>query len=400
MKRFAISLCGVCLLAAGTTAQADISDNEVRIGLISDMSQSYRTVGEGAEIAVDMAIRDFGGEVLGRDIRVFIRDHQLDADLAMEHARELHEEHNVDMFLDMVGSHVAIPLQHYARENEIVTLHTSSVASSLTGEHCSPYGAHWMFDTRGLAAGITSALLEDGHESWQFLTADYSMGHSLEADSRAVIEQHGGTVTGSVMHPFQTDDLVGEILEVAASGADVIALASAGDDTGRAVRTAYEMGIPEEDQVIAALMTTEDLPQELGLYVSQGLRLTTGWYWNLDDETREWAERFGTRSGLFGSQFSAGQYSAVKHYLRAVEAAGTDDAGAVMEQMRAMPVDDVYGRGARLREDGRLMIDMYLARVKSPADSTAPGDYYEIQGSIAPEDAFVPLEESDCPFLD
>ncbi len=400
MKRFAISLCGVCLLAGGAGAQADVSDNEVRIGLISDMSQSYREVGEGAEIALDMAISDFGGEVLGRNIRVFIRDHQLDEDLAMEHARELHEEHNVDMFLDMVGSHTAIPIQHYAREHGIVTLHTSSLASSLTGEHCSPYGAHWMFDTHGLAAGVTSALMEDGYESWQFLTADYSFGHSLEADSRAVIEQQGGTVVGSVKHPFQADDFVGHILEAAASGADVIALANAGEDTGRAVRTAYEMGIPEDDQVMAALMTTEVLPQELGLYVAQGLRLTTAWFWNLDDETREWAERFRGRSGMFGSQFSAGVYSAVTHYLRAVEEAGTDDAAAVMEQMRAIPVDDVYGRGARLREDGRLMIEMYLARVKSPADSTAPGDYFEIQGTISPEDSFATLEDSGCPFLE
>ncbi len=399
MKRFTIGLFGACVLIGGSGAQADFSDNEVRIGLISDMSQSYREVGEGAEIALDMAMRDFGGEVLGNNIRVFIRDHELDENLAMEHARELHEEHNVDMFLDMVGTHTAIPVQHYARENGIVTLHTSSLASSLTGEHCSPLGAHWMFDTHGLAAGVTAALLEEGYDTWQFLTADYAFGHDLEADSRAVIEREGGSVVGSVKHPFQGDDFVSHILEASASGADVIALANAGEDTGRAVRTAYELGIPEDGQIMAALMTTEVLPQELGLYVAEGLRLTAGWYWNLDDETREWADRFQTRSGFFGSQFSASVYSAVTHYLRAAEEAGTDDGEAVMEQMRAMPVDDVYGRGAELREDGRLMIDMYLARVKSPSASEAPGDYFEIQATIPPEDSFAPLDESECDYV-
>lgn len=399
MKYLAAAIFGAGL-AAVLPAHAQISDDEVRIGLVSDMSGAYREVGEGAEIAADMAIRDFGGNVRGNEIVLHVRDHELDAERAMAHARELHEEHNVDMFLDMVGTNTAVPMQRYARDNGIIALHTGSMSSRLTGEHCSPLGAHWMFDTYGLSAGTTAALLEEGRESWYFVTADYAFGESLQADSTAVIESRGGTVLGSARHPFQAEDFSGVLLEAAASGADVIALANAGEDTARAIRTAYELGIPEEDQILAGLMTTEVLPQELGLYVASGLRLTTGWYWNLNDDTRAWAERFRNRSGFFGSQFSAAVYSAVTHYLEAIEAAGTDEAEAVMEQMRAMPVDDVYGDGARIREDGRLMIDMHLAQVKAPQDSSAPGDYYEILGTISPEHSFRPLEDNPCDYLE
>ena len=399
MQRISLFLGGASLLLTAASVQADFSDDEVRIGLVSDMSGSYRAVGEGAEIAADIAISDFGGEVDGRKVRIYIRDHQMDEDLAMEHARELHEEYNVDAFLGMVGTNTAIPIQHYARENDIITLHTDSMSSTLTGEHCSPLGAHWMIDTYGLSAGTTAALLEDGHEGWYFITADYSFGESLEADSSEVIEAFGGEVVGSSQHPFRADDFSGPVLEAAASGADVIALANAGEDTGRAIRTAYELGIPEDDQLLAGLLITEDIPQELGLYVAQGLRLTTAWYWNLDDDSREFAERFNTRSGFFGSQFSAAAYSAVTHYLSAIEEVGTDDAETVMQQMRDMPVDDVYGRGGEIREDGRLMLDLHLAQVKSPADSEAPGDYYEILTTIPADQTTRPLEESNCELI-
>ncbi|SEO58261.1 ABC transporter substrate-binding protein [Aquisalimonas asiatica] len=399
MQRSVISLGILGLLATPLAAQADISDGEVRIGLISDMQSTYREVGEGAEVAAAMAVEDFGGEVLGNRIRVFSRDHELDADLAMEHARDLHENHNVDVFVGMVGSNTAIPIQHYAREHGIITLHTDSVSSSLTGEHCSPLGAHWMFDTYALAAGTTAALLEEGYESWHFVTADYSFGESLQADSTAVIEASDGRVVGTSLHPFQGDDFVGPILEAAASGADVIALANAGEDQARAIRTAYELGIPEGDQILAGLLTTEALPEELGLYVAQGLRLTTAWYWNKDDENRAWAERFQERSGYYGNQFGASVYSAVTHYLRAIEETGTDDPETVMEQMRAMPVDDIYGRGGELREDGRLVIDMHLARIKAPRDTEAAGDYYEILSTIPADQTVRPLDESNCDYL-
>lgn len=387
------------LISAASIAQADISDGEVRIGIITDMSSVYRQVGRVADTAAEMAIEDFGGRVLGKPIRLYIRDHQLDPEVAMRHARDLHENYNVDAFLEMVGTNVALPLQRYAAENNILALHTGTAASILTNQACSPVGVHWVYDTYALAAGTAAAIMEQGAKTWFFITADYEFGKVLEADASAVIERMGGKVLGRALHPFRATDFTSQLLAAQRSGADVIALANAGDETVRAIRQAYELGITEGEQRLAALLATEQIPQSLGLYVSQGVLLTTAFSWTFDEQTRAWSERLRARSGATGTMFTAGIYSVVLHYLKAIEAAGTDEARAVIAKMRELPVNDVFARNGRLRPDGRMVHDMYLARVKAPHQSNAVVDYFEILQVIPGDKAFRPLEEGECPYL-
>lgn len=399
MKRVALWLGGAALAMVMSTPQAKISDNEVRIGLLTDMSSVYRPVGRIADVAAELAVEDFGGEVLGRPVRIYIRDHELDPDVAMAHARDLHENYKVDAFLEMVGTNVALPLQRYAAENDIIALHTGGASSVLTNQACAPLSVHWVYDTYALAAGTAAAIMDRGAKTWFFVTADYEFGYTLEADATAVIKRMGGEVLGRAAHPFRATDFTSQLLEAQASGADVIALANAGDETVRAIRQAYELGITQGDQQLAALLATEQTPQALGLYVSRDVLLTTAFSWNYTDETREWSRRLRERTGGMATMYSAGIYSAVLHYLKAIEAAGTDEPYAVMEKMRELPVNDMFAQNGVLREDGRMVHNMYLARIKGPQESEAYFDYFEVLQEIPGDQAFRPLSMSECPYI-
>ncbi len=399
MKKLGLLFGMLAMLAPSAHAQSGISDGEVRIGLITDMSSIYREVGYVADIAAQMAIEDFGGTVLGRPVRVLVRDHELNPEVGLAHARDLHENHNVDAFLEMVGTNVAVGIQQYAAQNNILAIHTGSGGAVLTGRACSPVGVHWVFDTYAMAAGTATAITQQGGRNWFFITADYSFGELLERDARAAIERHGGQVVGRTTHSPGARDFTSQLLEAQVSGADVIALANAGDDLTMAVRQAYELGMMDGDQQVAGLMATESLPQQVGLYVAAGLQMTTAFYWNMDDETRAWSRRFRERTGQSGTMFSAGLYSAVTHYLRAIEAAGTDDARQVIAKMRELPVNDVFARNGRLRQDGRMVHDMYLAEVIGPTESAGIGDYVRIVDTIPGDQAFRALEEGGCPHL-
>ncbi|MCC5808882.1 MAG: ABC transporter substrate-binding protein [Ectothiorhodospiraceae bacterium] len=376
---------------------AGISDGEVRIALMTDYSGPYaESTGQGSQVAAEMAIDDFGGQVLGAPIRLYTVDHRLDPEHALAEADRLRREHRVDAYLDMVGSQVGIPMQAYAKEHGIAALQVGSASSTLTNEHCSPVGVHWAYDTHALAAGSTSAMIARGAETFYFLTVDYSFGHVLESDARQAIERNGGTVLGSTIHPFRATDFATPLLEAMASGADVIAFANAGDDLINSIREASELGILGSDTAVVALLAADDNVQNLGLYTAQGMIYTSGYYWAYDQQSREFAERFTKRYGGVPNMLQAATYSVTMHYLRAIEHAGTDEARAVVDAMKALPVNDFFARDGRVRADGRMVYDMYLVEAKPPQEQNERWAYLNVLEVIPGDQAYRPLEESVC----
>jgi len=382
------------------TASAAISDGEIRIGLVTDMTSVYREIGRGSDIAAEMAIEDFGGKINGKKIRLYVRDHKVDTELAMAHAKELHEQEKVDLFLDMAGTDISIAMQHYARENDILAIHTGTASSILTAAECSPLGIHWVYDTYALAGGTAAAAIAQGADTWYFITVDYTFGKVLEADATAVIKRNGGQVLGTSLHPLKATDFTAQLAAAAQSGAKVIALANAARDTSQAIRQAYELGIGQDGkQMLVGLLVTESAIAELGQFVAQGLKLTTAFYWNYDEQTRAWSARFRARAGTNPQMFHAGVYSALMHYFKAIEATGTDDPKTVIAKMRQLPVNDFFARNGKLREDGRMVHDMYLLEIKKPEEVKALGDYYKVLQVIPGDQAFRPLAEGGCPYI-
>ncbi|HEX5514561.1 MAG TPA: ABC transporter substrate-binding protein [Gammaproteobacteria bacterium] len=394
------AVCGLLLTLLMSSASAAISDGEIRIGLVTDMTSVYRDVGQGAEIAAEMAIEDFGGQINGKKIRLYVRDHKLDADTAMIHAKELHEQERIDVFVEMVGTNVAIPLQRYAKEHNILAIHTGTASSILTGTECSPLGIHWAYDTYALAGGTAAATIAQGADTWFFITADYVFGKVLQAEATAVINRNGGQVLGTALHPLKATDFTAQLAAAVQSGAKVIALANAGHDTIRAIQQAHELGVGRsEAQMLVGLLVTEGTVRDLGHYVAQGLKLTTAFFQYYDEQTKAWGARFRARSGDNASMYTAGVYSALMHYFKAIEATGTDEPKTVIAKMRELPVNDFFARNGKLRADGRMVHDMYLLEVKKPGEVERVGDYFKVLKVIPGEQAFRPLEEGGCPYL-
>ncbi len=397
MKRFII------LFAAATlaVASAQVSNDVVKIGVLNDRSGVYADLaGEGSVVAARMAVEDFGGTVLGQPIEIISADHQNKPDVGASIAREWFDVQNVDLIVDVPTSSVALAVQEVAREKNRIFMNSTAGSTALTNEHCSPVGFHWTYDTRALAVGTATALLEQGGDTWFFITADYEFGHSLEENTAKVVLDGGGQVVGKVRHPLSNADFSAYLLQAQASGAKVIGLANAGNDTTNAIKQASEFGVTQGGQQLAALLLFISDVHALGLEAAQGLVLTTGFYWDQNDEARAWSERFNERHGAMPTMVQAGVYSAVQHYLESVEAAGTDEATAVAEQIRSRPVDDgVLTSNGVVRADGRMVYDMYLARVKSPEESTGPWDYFDIVATIPGDVAYLPLSESTCPLV-
>ncbi len=384
------------LLLAGTAA-ADFSGGSVRIGLLTDMSGPYSPfAGRGAELAARMAIEDFGDNINGVPVELLVADHQNRADTAASRAREWVDREDVDAFLELINSAVALAVNEIAKEHEKVTLVVGAGTIRLTNEGCHPGMVHWAYDTYALATGTANAIMDEGHRNWYFITADYAFGHSLENDARTVVEQRGGSVVGGIRHPHPTEDFASFVLQGQASGADIVALANAGPDFSNAVRAANEFGLGQGGQLVTGMISTLTDVHGLGNEVAQGLYVTTPYYWDQDDMAREFALRFHERSGQMPNEFHAGVYSALTHYLQAVEAAGTDDRDAVMEQLRSQPINDFFARNGKLREDGRLVHDMHLVRVKAPEDMEGEWDHYEMIRTIPGDEAYMPLSESRC----
>ena len=392
-------------LAVGTTAggtahaqQGKVSGDVVKIGVLNDRSGLYADLGgEGSVVAVRMAVEEMGGKVLGKPIEVIAADHQNKPDIGSNISREWIDREGVDVIVDVPNSGVGLAVQEVTREKKKVFLAEGPATSRLTGDACSPTGVHWAYDTHALAVGTGRAMVQEGGKSWFFLTADYAFGHQLEADTSAEVKKAGGTIKGSVRAPLNTADFSSFLLQAQSSGADVIGLANAGGDTITSIKQASEFGLMQGGkQKLAGLLIFLSDVHALGLPVAQDLVLTTGFYWDMDDEKRAWSKKYMEKTGKMPTMVQAGSYSAVRHYLKAIEAAGTDDGPAVVAKMKEMPVNDMFAKNGKILANGRMVHDMYLARVKKPGESKGPWDYYEIIRTIPGDEAFASVAESGC----
>ena len=399
-KRIAMTACAAALASLSWSAQAQISDNVVKIGVLTDMSGTYSDLsGAGAVLATQMAVEDFiAKEKPNFKIEIVSADHQNKADIASNKAREWFEREGVDTATELVTTSVALGVMKVAKEKNKIALMSGPASTLVTNEQCNDVTVHYTYDTYALANGTAKAVTQQGGKSWFFLTADYAFGHSLEKDSAAVVTANGGNVLGSVRHPFPGSDFSSFLLKAQASGAQVIGLANAGADTTNAIKQAAEFGITPKQSLAGLLMFITDV-HALGLKNTQGMYLTTGFYWDRDDETRAWSKRYFEKQKKMPSMVQAGQYSSVYHYLKAIKAAGTDDTAKVMEQMKKTPINDFFAKNGKIREDGRMVHDMYLVQVKKPAESTTPWDYYHIKAVIPAEEAYQPLKDSRCPLV-
>ena len=386
--------------AAFAPVQAQVSDNVVRIGVLTDLSGAYSDIaGKGAIIATQMAIDDFNAkEKPAFKVEMVSADHQNKADIAANKAREWFEKGGVDMVSEMVTTSVALAVQKIAKEKNRIALVGGAASTRITNEDCNDVTVHWTYDTYAVSNGTAKAVTQGGGKKWFFLTADYAFGQSLEKDATAVVKANGGEVIGSVRHPFPGSDFSSFLLKAQSSGAQIIGLANAGADTINSIKQAAEFGITPKQQLAGLLMFITDV-HSLGLKATQSMYLTEGFYWNLNDDTRAWSKRFFDQHKRMPTMVQAGQYSSVMHYLKAVKAVGGDDTAKVMAQMKKTPVNDFFAKNGTIRADGRMVHDMYLLQVKKPAESTTPWDYYNVRATIPAAEAFQPLSASSCPLI-
>jgi branched-chain amino acid transport system substrate-binding protein len=395
------------VLAGGTAALAGRSHRAraeattpIRLGVLNDQSGLYADLGgAGSVIAARMAVADMGGQVGGRPIEVLIGDHQNKAEIGATIARKWFDLDQVSMVAGFDNSSVALAVERIAAENNRVAIGTAVGSVDFTGKNCTATAASWLYDSYALTTSLAQALVAAGQDTWFFVTVDYTFGHSMESDARRAVEASGGKVLGSVTHPLGTSDFSSYLVQAQASGAKVVAFANGGGDLVNAIKQANEFGLPQDGRTLAALLLFICDVHSLGLAATQGLTFVTAFYWDRNEETRAWARRFQAQRGVMPTMVHAGIYSSTRHYLRAVTAAGQTDGATVMAKMREIPVDDFFVHGGKLRPDGRLLHDMYLMRVKSPAQSKEPWDYYSPLATIPPEKAFKPLAASDCPLV-
>ena len=403
MKRItAIATSTALLLACAFAARAQekVSDGVVKIGLIEDMSSIYADItGVGAVTAAKMAVEDFGGAVLGKPVEVVSADHQNKPDIASATAREWFDSQHVDALMDVAASATALAAIEVAKaKNKIVVLNGPG-AARITNEACTPVSIHYTYDNYALSHGTGAAMVKAGYATWFFLTADYAFGHDLEQNTAAVVKASGGQVLGSVRVPINNSDFSSALLQAQSSKAKVVGLANAGADTINAVKQAAEFGIVRGGQKLAGLLIFINDINTLGLEVAQGMLLTNAFYWDRDEESRAWAQRYFQRMSKMPNMTQAGIYSATTHYLKAVQAAGTDETQAVMEKIRSTPINDFFVKNGKIRDDGRMVHAMYLYEVKKPSESKGVWDYYKFVATIPADQAFQPLSESRCPLV-
>jgi branched-chain amino acid transport system substrate-binding protein len=393
-------LMAVMLLAStAALAQGKISGDMVKVGVLTDLSGLYSDIGgQGSVVAAQMAAQDFGGKVLGKRVEVVSADHQNKADVASSKVREWVDRDGVDMVTDALNSAVALASARVLAEKKRILMDTGAASTRLTNEDCTPYTVHHTYDTYALANGTGKAVVKQGGDTWFFLTADYAFGHSLEKDTAEMVKASGGKVLGAVRHPLSAADFSSFLLQAQASRAKIIGLANAGGDTINSIKAANEFGLTRNQSLAGLLVFISDI-HSLGLGVTQGMYVTEAWYWDLNDETRKWGKRFFERTKRMPTMIHAGVYSAVTMYLNAVKATGTDDADAVMAWLRKSKHSDMFGKNMVLREDGRLIHDMYLLQVKKPAESKGPWDTYHVRQTIPADQAFQPLSLSRCPLV-
>jgi branched-chain amino acid transport system substrate-binding protein len=396
-----VSLCFAVLAAAvGVRAADKLSDGVVKIGVLTDMTGYYSDLaGPGSVLAARMAIEDFGGKVGGKPIELVSADHQNKADVASNTARKWFDQERVDVIADLVSSSTAGAVMPVAAEKKRITLLSGPATTAFTGEKCTAYNVHYTYNNWALANGTGREVVRQGGDTWYFLTADYIFGKSLEEDTTKVVKTAGGKVLGAARHPSPgTTDFSSYLLQAQSSGAKVIGLANAGADTVNSIKQAAEFGVTPK-QSLAGLLVFISEVHALGLQTAKGMYLTTAFYWDLDDETRKWSKRFFDKHKKMPTMVHAGVYSAVTHYLKAVQAVGTDDADKVIARMKETPVKDFFTKNGRIGPDGLHRHEMYLVRVKAPEQSKAAWDYYEIVKKIPPEEAFPSIEAQACPLV-
>jgi branched-chain amino acid transport system substrate-binding protein len=394
------TLAAALVLATPCGVQSGEPNGPVKIGVLNDMSSVYSdTTGKGSLLAAQMAVEDFGGSVLGKPIEVIGADHQNKPDIGINIARSWYDNDGVDVIADVPNSAVALAVQALTREKDKLFLISGGGSSDLTGSACSPNSMHWTYDTYSQAHGTAGALVKQGLDSWFFITADYAFGHALERDAAAEVERDGGKVLGSVRAPLATADFSSFLLQAQSSKAKVVGLANAGGDTVTAIKQAAEFGLHESGQTMAAMLVGADDIHSLGLRSAQGLVLTEAFYWDLNDETRAFAKRFFERDKLMPSSYQAGVYSAVLHYLKAVKALGSNETKAVIAKMKATPVNDFFAHNGTIREDGRMVHDMYLLQVKTPAESKGEWDLYKVLKTLPGDEVFRPIDQGGCPLI-
>ncbi|HTH11635.1 ABC transporter substrate-binding protein [Acidovorax sp.] len=390
-----LKVLALMLGAAGLATSAAQAQDKVKIGFITDMSSLYADVeGKNGAVAIQMAIDDFGGKVLGMPIELLTADHQNKADIAASKAREWIDTQGLTMLFGGTNSGTALASAKVAAEKKRVYINNGAASSALTNDQCTPYTVHYAYDTVALAKGTGSAIVDTGGKSWYFLTADYAFGHALEADTTAVVKAKGGTVVGGVRHPLNASDFSSFLLQAQNSKAQILGLANAGGDTINSIKAAKEFGIGKSMKLAGLLIFISDV-HSLGLRNTEGLQFTTSWYWDLNDETRKFAAKFFEKTKRMPTEIQAADYSATMNYLKAVDAAKTVDADKVMAAWRGMKMNDFFGSG-QLRPDGRYVHDMYLMEVKKPSESTKPWDYYKLVKKLPGDQVFTTKAESKC----
>jgi branched-chain amino acid transport system substrate-binding protein len=393
---FAVAVSSAIALCFATPATAQISGDVVKIGLTTDLSGVYSDIaGPGGLEAVKMAIADFGGSVNGKKIEFVYNDHLNKADIAANKVREWIDRDGIDVVMAGVNSAVFLAVEKIAAEKKKPFIIVGSGTARVTNEECNPYTVHYGYDTVALAKGTGAAVVKQGGKSWYFLTADYTFGHSLEADTSRVVKAAGGTVVGSVKHPLSASDFSSFLLQAQSSKAQILGLANAGGDMISAVKAANEFGVTKTMKLAGLIMFVTDV-HSLGLGLTQGMFLTDSWYWDQDADSRNWAKRYFEKIKKMPTGLHASAYSATLSYLNAVKAAGSDDSDKVMAQMKKTKVNDMYVKNGYIREDGRFVHDMYLMQVKTPAESKYAWDYYKVVQKIPGEEAFTTKAESKC----
>jgi len=395
LKGFVLGLAA----CASLPTLAQVSDDVVKIGVLNDLSGIYSDLsGQGSVTAARLAIEEMGGKVLGKPVELVFADHQNKPDVAANLARGWFDQGKVDMVTDFPTTSTALAVMEIAKQKNRVVMPSSGLATSILGEKCTPLTAQWTTNTYALAAGTARALVKEGKKSWYFITADYTFGHSLEKDASEVVKAEQGTVVGASRHPFPGSDFSSFLLKAQASKADVIALANAGNDTVNAIKQANEYGISRK-QVVAPLLTYISDVHSIGLDKAQGMYLSEAFYWDYDEKSRAWARKFFERQKRMPTAAQAGVYSATLNYLKAVQAAGTDEAKAVMAKMKELPINDFMTKNGKVREDGRVIRDMYLMQAKTPEESKGEWDLVKMVATVPGNEAFRPLDQGDCPLV-
>ena len=392
----------VALTVMATVAHAQGTGDVIRIGILNDQSGPYADVGgKGSVIAAKLAVEEFGGKLLGKRIKVIAADHQNKPDIASAIARQWIDTESVDVIADGAGSSAGLAIQQVTRDSGRIFIISAPASSDFTGKACSPTGFHFTYDTYALANGTAKALVKQGGDTWFFITADYAFGHALERDTSAFVVAGGGKVLGSVKVPLNTNDFSSALLQAQASKAKVIGLANAGTDTINAIKQSAEFGIVRGGQRLAGLLVFITDVQALGLQTAQGLVITNSFYWDLTGKTRAWTQRYMAQSdGRVPTMIHAGTYSGVLHYLRAAKAANSTDPKVIAAKMHEMPINDMYNDDVRIRPDGRVLHKMFLMQVKSPAESKVKYDDYKLLAETPGDQAFRPMEEGHCPYLE